>query len=122
MERLIGMFLVEAFDRLFQLCQRAEIRGSLQLLLAFAAGKEELPFPRRRKGFELNCHHAGLDAVGLNAAGLNATGLDATDLNAAGLNATRAFRERNALFYWCAQHGRTLTGASPVTSWSRRVK
>ena len=29
------------------------------------------------------------------------------------------FREA---FLVCAQHGRTLTGVSPVTSWSQRVK
>ena len=34
----------------------------------------------------------------------------------------RGERETAPPIPMCAQHGRTLTGASPVTSWSQRVK
>lgn len=59
---LPGMLLVKAFNGLLQLCQRAQIRIALQLLLAFAAGKNELALPRRRVGFDVVLHPVRLDA------------------------------------------------------------
>jgi len=34
----------------------------------------------------------------------------------------QVFFTEHLLFFLCAQHGRTPTGASPVASWSRRAK
>jgi hypothetical protein len=61
-KRLLGMLFVKAFNGLLQLCQRAQIRIALQLLLAFAAGKNEQALPRRRVGFDVVLHPVRLDA------------------------------------------------------------
>jgi hypothetical protein len=62
-KRLLGMLLVAPLNGLLQLCQRTQIMNALQLLLALAAGENELTLPRRRVGFWFFCHSVGLDAV-----------------------------------------------------------
>jgi hypothetical protein len=56
------MFLVAAFDGFLQLRQRKQSVSSLELLLTFSAGKNNLPFPSSLTGFECICHSAELDA------------------------------------------------------------
>ena len=62
-KRPLGMLFIVQHNGLLQLRQRAQVMIALQLLLAFAAGKNKLALPWRRIGFLVVCHSAKLDAV-----------------------------------------------------------
>jgi hypothetical protein len=62
---LIGMLLVVPLNCLLQFRQCTQVMIALHFLLALATGENELTLPRRRVGFALVCHSAGLDAVSL---------------------------------------------------------
>ena len=57
MKRPVPMFLVASIDGLLQLCERAQIIITLQLLLAFLAGETQPTFPGRWIAFEGLWHY-----------------------------------------------------------------
>jgi len=61
-KRTVGMLLVVPLNGLLQLRQNAQVRIALQLLLALAAGEDELSLPWRWISFGLVCHSDRLDA------------------------------------------------------------
>jgi hypothetical protein len=60
-KHLFRVFLVVPLDRLLQLCERCQLGIAFQLLLAFAAGEDELAFPFRR--VRLKRGHLKFDAT-----------------------------------------------------------
>ena len=61
-KRMLGILLVVPLNGPLQLCQSAQFRVALQLLLAFAAGENELALPGCRICFGIVLHPARLDA------------------------------------------------------------
>ena len=61
-QQAVRMFSVVALDGPFQLSECMQVMIMLQLLLAIAAGENELACPGRRVAFRCSCHGSRFDA------------------------------------------------------------